>query len=151
MTCKGRAPDPSVHTSSIKSAWIRQLPTSVAGHAQGDTQIAFGAKPIKVNRTFRYPLYWPTEEEKGRVSFQKGGKCEMSQRQEKFEGQKTRIITHIAELSRLLGMIPSDDTIQIDEPLTQNKMVLSDWFSATRDSFLKLSLLISKELDIQLQ
>ena len=48
-------------------------------------------------------------------------------------------------------MIPSDDTIKIHEPLTQNKMVLSDWLSATRDSFLKLSLLISKELDIQLQ
>ena len=49
------------------------------------------------------------------------------------------------------GMIPSDDTIQIHEPLTQNKMILSDWLSATRDTLLKLSLLISKELDIQLQ
>ena len=81
----------------------------------------------------------------------KGGKCEMNDPQEKFEGQKTKIITQIAELSRLLGMIPSDDTIKINEPLTQNKMVLSDWLCATRDSFLKLSLLISKELDIQLQ
>ena len=75
----------------------------------------------------------------------------MNQPQENFEGQKTKIITQIAELSKLLGMIPSDDTIKIHEPLTQNKMVLSDWLSATRDSFLKLSLLISKELDIQLQ
>ena len=75
----------------------------------------------------------------------------MNQPQEKFEGQETKIILQIAELSRLLGMIPSDDTIKIHEPLTQNKMVLSDWLSATRDSFLKLSLLISKELDIQLQ
>jgi len=75
----------------------------------------------------------------------------MKHPQEKLEGQKTKIITQIAELSRLLGMIPSDDTIEIHEPLTQNKMVLSDWLSATRDSFLKLSLLISKELDIQLQ
>jgi len=75
----------------------------------------------------------------------------MSQHQEKLEGQKTKISTQIAELSRLLGMIPSDDTIKIHEPLTQNIMVLSDWLSATRDSFLKLSLLISKELDIQLQ
>ena len=73
----------------------------------------------------------------------------MNAPQEKFEGQKTKIITQIAELSRLLGIIPSDDTIKIHEPLTQNKMVLSDWLSATRDSFLKLSLLISKELDIQ--
>ena len=75
----------------------------------------------------------------------------MSPPQEKFEDRKTKIIAQIAELSRLLGMIPSDDTIKIHESLTQNKMVLSDWLSATRASFLKLSLLISKELDIQLQ
>ena len=75
----------------------------------------------------------------------------MSQSLEKSENQKTKIMTQIAELSRLLGMIPSDDTIKIHEPLTQNKMVFSDWLSATRDSFLQLSLLISKELDIQLQ
>ena len=75
----------------------------------------------------------------------------MNQPQKKSEEQKTKIITQIAELSRLLGMIPADDTININEPLTQNKMVLSDWLNATRDSFLKLSLLISRELNIQLQ
>ena len=75
----------------------------------------------------------------------------MNQPQEKSKSRKTKIITQIAELSRLLGMLPSDDTIQIHEPVTKNKMDLSDWLSATRDSFLKLSLLISKELDIQLQ
>ena len=75
----------------------------------------------------------------------------MNELQEKIEDQKTKIITQIAELSRLLGMIPSDSTINIHEPLTHNSMVLSDWLSATRDSFLKLSLLISKALDIQLQ
>lgn len=62
-----------------------------------------------------------------------------------------QISAQIAELSRLLGMIPSDDTVHIHEPLTQNSMILSDWFSASRKSFLNLSLLISKELDIQLQ
>jgi hypothetical protein len=75
----------------------------------------------------------------------------MNHPKDEFKGQKTKITEQIAELSRLLGMIPSDDTIKIHEPVTQNKMVLSDWLSATRDSFLKLSLLISKELDIQLQ
>jgi hypothetical protein len=75
----------------------------------------------------------------------------MSEPQEKFEDHKIKIIAQIAELSRLLGMIPSDSTINIHEPLTHNSMVLSDWLSATRDSFLKLSLLISKALDIQLQ
>jgi hypothetical protein len=81
----------------------------------------------------------------------KGGKYEMNQTPEKSEAQTTKIITQIAELSRLLGMIPSDDTIKLHEPLTQNKMDLSDWLRAARDSFLKLSVLISKELDIQLQ
>jgi hypothetical protein len=75
----------------------------------------------------------------------------MNQPQERSGGQKTKIIEQIAELSRLLAMIPSDDTINIHEPLTQNEMVLYDWFSDTRNSFLKLSLLISKELDIPLQ
>ena len=81
----------------------------------------------------------------------KGGNGEMNNPQEESEGQKTKIITQIANLSRLLGMIPSDDTIKIHDLMTQNKMVLSDWLRATRDSFLELSLLISKELDIQLQ
>ena len=75
----------------------------------------------------------------------------MNQPQEKSEDQKTKIIAQFAELSGLLGMIPADETIKFHEPLTQNEMVLSDWLNAARDSFLKLSLLISKELDIQLQ
>jgi hypothetical protein len=75
----------------------------------------------------------------------------MNQFPKTCKGQKTKIVKQIAELSRLLGMIPSDDTVKIHEPFTQNKMILSDWLSATRDSFLKLSLLISKEIDVQLQ
>jgi hypothetical protein len=35
--------------------------------------------------------------------------------------------------------------------MTHNSMVLSNWLRATRDSFLRLSLLISKALDVQLQ
>jgi len=75
----------------------------------------------------------------------------MSEPQEKLEDQKIKIVAQIAELSRLLGMIPSDDTIDVHEPMTQNSMVLSKWLSVTRDSFLRLSLLISRALDIQLQ
>jgi len=75
----------------------------------------------------------------------------MSNPQENLEDQKMKIVAQIAELSRLLGMIPADDTIDVHEPMTNNTMALSDWFSTTRDSFLKLSLLISKALDIQLQ
>jgi hypothetical protein len=75
----------------------------------------------------------------------------MNQPRESSEGQKTAIVTHIAELSRLLGMIPSDDAIQLYEPLTENKMVFPDWLDAVQESFLKLSLLISKEMNIELQ
>ena len=75
----------------------------------------------------------------------------MNHPHEKLEGQKTAIITQVAALSRLLGMMPSDDAIKIRDPLTQDEMVLSDWLAAARGSFLKLSVLISKELDIQLQ
>ena len=75
----------------------------------------------------------------------------MSEHQESLEDQKIKIIGQAAEVSKLLGMIPSDDTIEVHEPMTQNTMALSNWLSTTRDSFLKLSLLISKALDIQLQ
>jgi len=64
---------------------------------------------------------------------------------------KTKIVEQIADLSRLLGMIPSDDTIAVNEPVTHNSMQLSKWFSETRNSFLKLSILIGKALDLNLQ
>lgn len=64
---------------------------------------------------------------------------------------KTKIVEQIADLSRLLGMIPSDDTIAINEPVTHNSMQLSEWFGETRDSFLKLSLLLNRSLDLNLQ
>ena len=66
----------------------------------------------------------------------------MSEPQENFENQKIKIIAQTAELSSLLGMIPSDSTIDVHEPISQNTMALSNWLSTTRDSFLKLSLLI---------
>ena len=75
----------------------------------------------------------------------------MNQSKATIESEKLKIVTQIAELSRLLGMTPSDDTIQLLVPLTEDKMILSDWLNVTRKTFLKLSLLISKELDIQLQ
>ena len=51
-----------------------------------------------------------------------------------IENLKREIVAQIADLSRLLGMIPSDDITVRD----------------ARDSFLKLSLLISQALDIEL-
>ncbi len=68
-----------------------------------------------------------------------------------IRGDKTEIIEQIADLSKLLGMIPSDDTITVNEPVTHNSMELSKWFSDARNSFLKLSILIGKELDLNLQ
>jgi len=71
----------------------------------------------------------------------------MSEPEENFEDQKILIMAQTAELSRLLGMVPSDSTIDVHEPMTHNTMSLSNWLSTTRDSFLKLSLSISKALD----
>ncbi|MDY7033678.1 MAG: hypothetical protein SVY10_17435 [Thermodesulfobacteriota bacterium] len=64
---------------------------------------------------------------------------------------KTMIIEQIADLSRLLGMIPSDDTVIVNEPVTNNSMELSKWFSEARNSFLKLSIQLDKALDLNLQ
>ena len=52
-----------------------------------------------------------------------------------IEDLKQEIVAQMADLSRLLGMIPSDDTT-VSEP---------------RTSFLRLSLLIDQALDLRLQ
>jgi len=65
--------------------------------------------------------------------------------------RKTQIAEQIAVISRLLGMIPSDDTVQLTEPITDRPMTLAEWLDRARDSHLKLSVLIGKELDIPLQ
>ena len=64
---------------------------------------------------------------------------------------KTEIIEQIAELSKLLGMIPSDDRITVNEPVMNQSMALSTWFGETRKSFLKLSILIDRALDLDLR
>ena len=67
------------------------------------------------------------------------------------ENIRTEIMEQIADLSKLLGMIPSDDTITVNDPATHNSIELSKWFSDARNSFLKLSILIGKALDLNLQ
>jgi len=67
------------------------------------------------------------------------------------QDQKMKIAKQIAALSRLLGMIPSNDILQLSEPVTDHSMALSEWLNEARNSFLKLSVLIGKELDIQLR
>ena len=67
-----------------------------------------------------------------------------------ISGDKKEIIEQIADLSKLLGMIPSDDTNTVNDPVSHNSMELSKWFKDARSSFLKLSVLIDKELDLNL-
>jgi hypothetical protein len=69
----------------------------------------------------------------------------------KNSADKARIIEQISDLSRLLGMIPSDDTVTVNEPVTHNSMELSKWFNETRDAFLRLSVQLDKTLDLNLQ
>ena len=64
---------------------------------------------------------------------------------------RTEITGQIADLSKLLGMIPSDDTVTVNEQGTHTSTALSKWLSDARDSFLKLSTLIGKALDLDLQ
>jgi len=64
---------------------------------------------------------------------------------------KTEIAAQISDLSRLLGMIPADGAMPIRDPLTDQDVALAEWFGRARTSFLKLSLLVGRELDIQLQ
>lgn len=68
-----------------------------------------------------------------------------------LKNPKTDIMAQTAELSRLLGMIPSDSNIDFRDPATGNKMGLANWLGAARDSFLKLSLSVGRALDINLQ
>lgn len=71
--------------------------------------------------------------------------------QENAEDQKLKITTEIAEMSRLLAMIPSSVDIAVREPMTGKSMGLSEWLDATRGTLLRLSILIGKALDVQLQ
>ncbi|MDB9822310.1 hypothetical protein OAC89_01240 [Deltaproteobacteria bacterium] len=67
-----------------------------------------------------------------------------------IEARREQILKQIADLARLLGMIPCDDTISIIEPVSQDSMSLAIWLDDTRNSFLKLSISVSEALDIQL-
>jgi hypothetical protein len=64
---------------------------------------------------------------------------------------KTKIKEQIADLSKLLGMIPSDDMVLVNNPVTQKSLTLSKWFDETRKSFLKLSILLDKSLDLEIR
>ena len=63
---------------------------------------------------------------------------------------KAEIVEQISGLSRLLGMIPNDETVIFNEPVTHKSMILSKWLSETRNSFLRLSIQLDKTLDLNL-
>ena len=63
---------------------------------------------------------------------------------------KAKIVEQIADLSRLLGMIPNDDTVILNEPVTHQSMELSKWLTETRNAFLRLSVQLDKTLDLNL-
>lgn len=64
---------------------------------------------------------------------------------------KTEIMGQIAAMSRLLGMIPVEETNSIEDPYTSETIELSAWFAETRDVFLQLSLLVGLALDLPFQ
>ena len=65
--------------------------------------------------------------------------------------EKSELMEQIAEMSKLLGMIPSDGSVRIDDPVTRDSMELSEWFETTRQSYFKLSVLVGRALDLNLQ
>jgi len=69
----------------------------------------------------------------------------------KIQLEKKEIIEQIADLSKLLGMIPRDDATIVIDPVSHNSMELSKWFSDARKSFNNLSILIDRALDLKLQ
>lgn len=65
--------------------------------------------------------------------------------------EKAEIIGMIAELSRLLGMIPSDGSLAVEDPVTEESMELSDWFTEARNTLLRLSTQLDEALDLHFQ
>jgi DNA-binding transcriptional regulator GbsR (MarR family) len=64
--------------------------------------------------------------------------------------EKSQIMEQIAEMSKLLGMIPSDGSVKINDPVTRVSMELSEWFETTRQSYFKLSVRVGKALELNL-
>ncbi len=75
----------------------------------------------------------------------------MEKREPEKAEERGEITVKIGELSRLLGMIPNDDTTLLEEPLTHNSMELSAWLTDVRNRFLELSISVGRALDLRLQ
>ena len=65
--------------------------------------------------------------------------------------EKRKILSKIGELAKLLGMIPTDDSVVLNDPLLENSMGLSEWLDDARNRFNELATLVGRALDLQLQ
>lgn len=65
--------------------------------------------------------------------------------------ENAEIIGLIADLSRLLGMIPSDDSVTVKDAVTDQSLELSDWLAESRDALLRLSTKLDEVLDLHFQ
>ena len=63
---------------------------------------------------------------------------------------KQKILDRLGDLSKLLGMIPDDAAVSVTDPVTHNSTQISQWFDEARKSFFDLSILLNKELGLNL-
>jgi hypothetical protein len=74
----------------------------------------------------------------------------MNQPEQNQEDERRVIIDQLAELSKLPAMTPAGQTATMLEPIVSKEIALSDWLSAARESFLKLSVSVGRQLDIRI-
>jgi len=75
----------------------------------------------------------------------------MGERESVNAEEKREILAKIGELAKLLGMIPADDSVVLNDPLLENSMGLSEWLNDARNRFDELAILVGRALDLQLQ
>lgn len=75
----------------------------------------------------------------------------MKQPKEERENARQLIIEQMAEFSKLLSMTPNDDSARMLGPTDGRELPLEDWLAAIRDSFLRLSVSVAKELNLRIQ
>jgi hypothetical protein len=75
----------------------------------------------------------------------------MGERESVSAEEKRKILAKIGELAKLLGMIPADDSVILNDPILENSMELSDWLNNARNRFHELATLVGRALDLQLQ
>ena len=75
----------------------------------------------------------------------------MGERESVNAEERREILAKIGGLARLLGMIPADDSVVLNDPLLENSMGLSEWLNDARNRFHELATLVGRALDLKLQ